>query len=168
MVFHPMMTKGLLSYTLSHNQVTNNKMMNKVFQIWWKDLRTISQKKWMKQFSMSLKKKSHFFSMSSKQIPTSNQKWITRFNFYTLFLTMHRNLIKKLSLAGVSPRLIKCHANYLISKDDVHKRSWHCHIWYYIPHKRTYFLYVLLMIYVKQLYIYIAWGAGLDTILKRL
>ena len=40
--------------------------------------------------------------------------------------------------AGVSPRLIKYHANYFITTDDVHICSWHCHIWYHTWHKITY------------------------------
>ena len=44
------------------------------------------------------------------------------------------------SYAGESPRLIKYHANYLISTYYVYTRSWHCHIWQFTRHKIIYLL----------------------------
>ena len=59
------------------------------------------------------------------------------------------------SKACVSLMLIKYHANYLITTDDVHTLSWPCHIWYFTHHKM-----ILLFIYntcniCHGIYIYI-------------
>ena len=59
-----------------------------------------------------------------------------------------------MSQVGVSPMVIKYHANYLISTDDIHTCRWYHHIWYFTCHK-TIYLFIHDTCNICHVYIYI-------------